>query len=219
MRIRHGRIWLELHEIARREGPSLLLLHQLYGSSADWRDVSATWPGSLYALDLSGHGESEWLIGGAYYPELITADADLALTAIEPTAIVGAGIGAYAALLLAGARSTLVSAALLLPGSGLAGAGDTPHFEDAKERFDRLTLDSAPRNGCDPMVQVLDQDVRPVHYVKPFAEAAHKILLQDDGGPRPPWWEAIRATPNVESVRGDLEQLLERLAAVVASRA
>ena len=39
MRLRHARIELELHELSRRDGPALLLLHALGGSSADWSEA------------------------------------------------------------------------------------------------------------------------------------------------------------------------------------
>src|SRR5262249_3278934 len=94
MRITHGRIELELHELARRDGPRLLLLHTCSGSSEDWGEAPAAWPGSVYALDFTGHGRSDWLVGGGYYPELLAADADVALTHTGPVVIAGAGLGA-----------------------------------------------------------------------------------------------------------------------------
>ena len=71
MRLRHARIELELHELSQRDGPTLLLLHALGGSSADWAEAPALWPGRVCALDFSGHGRSDWLQGGGYLPELL----------------------------------------------------------------------------------------------------------------------------------------------------
>ena len=47
MRIKHGRVTLELHELARRDGPALLLLHALFGSSADWGEAARILAGLL----------------------------------------------------------------------------------------------------------------------------------------------------------------------------
>lgn len=193
MQIRHGRVELELHALARRDGPTLLLLHALFGSSQDWPDVGSLWPGSVYALDFSGHGQSEAVAGGGYYAELLVADADAALARIGHAAVAGAGLGAYIALLLAGARSELVPAALLLPGAGLSGRGPAPTF--AKMFDPSEPLADEPSGPHDPAVRVLDLDVRPPEYAAQFGAAAKCILLAEDGRPRPPWWETLRPIP------------------------
>ena len=208
MRIKHGLVTLELHERARRDGPALLLLHALYGSSADWGEAPATWPGAVFALDFAGHGHSEWVAGGAYYPELLVGDADAALAHIGRAAVAGAGLGAYVALLLAGARPDVVPAALLLPGSGVAGGGALPDFE---REFPQLTVGTARPGRCDPLVCTLERDVRPVDYAESFARAARRILLVEDGEPRPPWWEAARRSPTAERVAAGLPATLTQL--------
>lgn len=210
MRIKHGRVTLALHELSRRDGPALLLLHELFGSSADWGEAPATWPGRVLALDFSGHGDSESIAGGAYYPELLVGDADAALAEIGRAAVVGAGLGAYVALLLAGARRALVPGALLLPGAGLAGSGALPDFH---REFPLFPVAPREVDGCDPMVHALDRDVRPVDYAEPFARAAHRLLLVEDGTPRPPWWEAARRSPSAEIIHTDIAAALQRLSA------
>ena len=119
--IRHGHVSLALHELQSGAGEPLLLL-------GDTTREGVTWPGPLFALDFAGQGASDPRPGGAYTPELHAADADAALAAIGRCRIAGAGIGAYVALLLAGARADDVPAALLLPGLGLEGAGPLPDF-------------------------------------------------------------------------------------------
>ncbi|MEN8184179.1 MAG: hypothetical protein ABFS46_16760, partial [Myxococcota bacterium] len=103
--------------------------------------------------------------------------------------------GAYAALLLAGARPDQVPAALLLPGCGLEGGGPVPDFlAPADER----PLDvPEPREGCDPLLVCCATDLRPPDYARSFAERARRLLL-DEGGPRPAWWEALRGCPGAE---------------------
>ena len=208
MRIKHGRVTLELHQFARREGPPLLLLHGLYGSSADWGEAPGSWPGAVWALDFAGHGRSESVAGGAYYPELLAGDADAALAHIGRAALAGAGVGAYVALLLAGARRDTVRAALLLPGAGLAGGGALPDFQ---RDFPHPVFATREPGLHDPLVSVLDRDVRPVDYAEAFARAARRLLLLEDGQSRPQWWEATRHGPTAETVTADLRTAFARL--------
>jgi pimeloyl-ACP methyl ester carboxylesterase len=212
MRIKHGRVTLELRELTRRSGVPALFLHALYGSSADWGEAPATWPGPVFALDFAGHGNSESIVGGAYYPELLVGDADAALAHIGPAALVGAGLGAYVSLLLAGARRAAVPAALLLPGAGLAGGGALPDFQ---REFPSFSVAARVAGGCDPMVHTLDRDVRPVDYAEPFARAARRLLLVENGTLRPPWWAAARHSPSAEVIHTDLHAALDRLAATL----
>ncbi len=213
MRLQHARLSLELHELSARQGPALLLLHALYGSASDCIEMAATWTGPVYALDFCGHGRSDWLLAGGYTPELFVGDADCALARIGAASVVGAGVGAYVALLLAGARPHLISATLLLPGAGLAGGGTLPDFANPRARFTEFpTQDHRARSGTDPLVATLERDVRPPDYVEPFARAARRLLLVEDVATPPPWWQTAHASPNAEIVRPDLHAGLARLA-------
>lgn len=214
MRLQHARVSLALHELAQGPGPALLLLHALYGSSADW-DALPEWLGCIYALDFCGHGDSEWLAAGGYTPELLAADADCALARIGSAAIAGAGLGAYVALLLAGARRDLVPATLLLPGAGLAGAGAEPEFDAPRSALTGFSSLGRERGAYDPTVIVLDQDIRPAEYVEPFARAARKLLLVDDGKQQPPWWHGVRTSPTAEILRTDTTVAFDRLKVVM----
>lgn len=214
MRLQHARTELELHELSCRAGPALLVLHALGGSSADWAEAAAAWPGRVFALDFSGHGRSQWVRGGVYMPELLAADADSALAHIGAASIAGAGIGAYVALLLAGGRPAAVPAALLLPGSGIAGGGPHPDF-------DRPPLPPAGNpalpSGCDPRLVTLLYDPRPPDYAARFAGTARCLLLLDDGNERPPWWAAALRSAPAEMIRTDVRGGLGRLAERVTS--
>ena len=216
MRIRHARTALELHELSHGDGVPLLLLHALGGSSADWGELPAGWPGPVYGLDFSGHGRSEWIRGGAYWSELLVADADVALEHIGRAALVGAGLGAYVALLLACARSAQVPAALLLPGRGLAGSPG-PDFDRPFLRALTPAANPLLPAGCDPMLCALESDPRPPQYVADLAAAAGRLLLFEDDGERPPWWQRVRESRAVEVVGGDPATALARLAQTVPS--
>ena len=202
-RLRHGRVELALHELAERAGTPLLLLHALAASSRMWDVATLGWPGPVYALDFAGHGASGVVRGGAYGPELLAGDVDTALAVLGRAALAGAGLGAYVALLLAGARPRLVPATLLLPGAGLAGGGPWPGGE-AAERLTVLPDEPAPAaERGDARVRLLERDIRPRDYADAFARAARRVLLLEDGGPRPPWWAAVRECPSVETVSTD----------------
>lgn len=214
MRLQHGRTTLELYELQPGSGAGMLLLHELYGSADDWRCQAQAWPGPVYGLDFSGHGQSDALGGGAYSCEMLTGDADCALAECGAVALAGAGLGAYVALLLSGARPQQVRATLLLPGRGLAGAGAVPRFEEIPP----LVEDDTPRTdgGPDPLLYVLERDVRPVEYATAFASRAQALLLSEDEMERPPWWHAVRSVAGSVAVRGGVESGLAQLARVVA---
>ncbi|MBI3786034.1 MAG: alpha/beta hydrolase [Deltaproteobacteria bacterium] len=217
MRLLHGRVHLTLHELTARPGPPLLLLHELYSDRRGWGDVAAGWPGNVYALDFCGHGDSQAVKGGSYTPELLVADADLALQQLGEVSVVGAGIGAYVALLLAGARAGAVRRAVLLAGAGLAGGGATPDFTRRAPSFWPETKPDADRR-FDPMVRLLEMDVRPVDYVQQFAVAARSLMLVEDGSARPPWWEATRRHAGRDLEASELEQALAQLVSGYAKR-
>jgi len=208
IRLEHGRATLALHRLRDAEGPPLLLLHGLRGSSADWKESGDpdAWPGSVYAIDFAGHGGSGWLRGGGYHPEIFAADADLALEEIGTAYVVGAGVGAYAALLLAGARPDLVPAALLLPGRGLDGGGGHPDFFAFARGFDAelrtLTSPPEPPPSHDPLVRHAETDVRPPEYASAFAERARRLILVARDGVAPRWWTAVVESPAAEAVHG-----------------
>jgi pimeloyl-ACP methyl ester carboxylesterase len=178
----HGETSLALHTL--REGSNgVLLLHELGGASTDWREVVERWPGAVHALDFAGHGGSGWRRGGGYTPELFAADADAALALLGPCYLVGAGLGAYVALLLAGGRPALVPAALCLPGAGLDGGGAVP---DPARRPVVPLVGEAMSPDCDPLTRLCDHDLRPVDYAGAFAREARHLLLAEDAAARPP---------------------------------
>jgi pimeloyl-ACP methyl ester carboxylesterase len=213
-RIAHGRIRLALHVLAEGPGDALLLLHALRSSSAGWNGAWQGWPGPVFALDFSGHGASDHPRGAAYSPELLLTEADAALAHVGGARLAGAGLGAYVALLLAGARSDAVETALLLPGAGLEGGG--PHPDPSRSDDEKAVLERLERAergaGSDPGLRHLERDARPPDYAAAFAHSARRLLLAEDGAPRPPWWEAVREVPGAERVPAEPVAALARLA-------
>jgi len=199
MHIHHARTAIALHELSHGDGLPLLLLHALGESSAGWGELPALWPGQVLAVDFSGHGESEPLRGGGYWPELLLGDADIALEQIGQAAVIGAGFGAYIALLLAGARPTQVHGAILADGPGLAGGPTGP---TSQSFFSLPTDGSSP----DPYALVeLGRDLRPPDYAASFvrlalAGSALAEPIAVTAVVRPDWLDAVAREHGVMDV-------------------
>jgi len=223
MRLLHGRVSIELHTLKPAKGRPLLLLHALGVNAEAWPTAALSWShGPVYALDFAGHGKSGRVRGGAYYPEYFLADADLALEQIgEPCVLAGAGVGAYVALLLAGARADQILASLLLEGAGLEGGGSLPDHEievevEDIEGFERFiaTASNDYATSTDPLVAQCGRDLRPLDYVTSFAHAAKPMLFSPPVGrelPAPDWWpKAFEANRGVAAPE-DLVDCLDKL--------
>ena len=199
----HNKISLALHQLREGNGDdrSLLLLHGLgERSPSSLPEWLAPWPGSVYALDFTGHGDSTVPTGGGYTCEVLMGDADTALAEIGPATVVGRGLGAWIALLIAGGRPTLVRGAILADGPGIAGAGPEPGSPFI------YPPSAMPSGAPDRLAMAeLSRDVRPPDYATSFArQATH---LSEMGTPitvcaftRPPWLVAIAGEPGVQEL-------------------
>ena len=220
----HGKIELALHHLrpasdtftngigTNRTGTNgtgtrpLLLLHGLGESSpTDVPWYVATWPGPIAALDFTGHGDSSVSRGGGYTAEILLADADAALGALtdgdpeRAITVLGRGLGAYIALLLAGARPTQVHGAILADGPGLAGGPTGP---TSQSFFSLPTDGSSP----DPYALVeLGRDLRPPDYAASFVRLALAGSELDEPIAvttvvRPDWLDAVAREHGVMDV-------------------
>ncbi|MEO7429086.1 MAG: alpha/beta hydrolase [Acidimicrobiales bacterium] len=198
--LRHNRIRLALHELRAGSGRPLLHLHGLAERSpARVPEHLAPWPGPIWALDLSGHGDSDVAPGGGYFCEALMADVDLAIGHLGPVSIYGRGLGAYVGLLESGGRAEQVRGAILADGPGLAGGGAAPGSPAIA-----TVVDPPPPGGTpDPWaIYELTRDPRPPDYAATFArQAAIRSGLDTAiavvGVNRPPWLEAVVAEPGV----------------------
>jgi pimeloyl-ACP methyl ester carboxylesterase len=190
----HNKVRLALHELrgATDEGRRpLLLLHGLGETSLTAAPAwAASWPGAVHALDFTGHGSSTVPRGGGYSAELLLADADTALAALGEATVVGRGIGAYIALMLAGARATTVRGAVLCDGPGLAGGAIGP----TSQSF--VSLPPASRPPDPYALFELSRDLRPPDYATLFARLAVEHSGLDEpiavaAVVRPPWLAAV----------------------------
>ena len=167
------------------------MLHGLGDASPDHVPTwAAAWPGPVTALDFTGHGQSTVPSGGGYSAETVMADADAALAALGEATIVGRGLGAYVALMLAGARPTQVRGAVLADGPGLAGGAIGP----TSQSFVTLPPRATPP---DPYALFeLSRDLRPPDYATLFVRLAVEGSGIDEpiivsAVVRPPWLEAV----------------------------
>ncbi len=203
--LRHNKIDLALHRLRDPVDDGarpLLLLHGLgEASPTTTPDWVAAWPGSIHALDFTGHGRSTLPHGGGYTSEMMLADADAALAALAADTghgitVLGRGLGAYIALQLAGGRAASVHGTILCDGPGLAGGPSEPtsqHF------FSPPPSETTP----DPHALVeLGRDLRPPDYATAFVRLAVAGSVLDTpisvaAAFRPPWLLAVVEYPGV----------------------
>ena len=215
--LRHGRVSLALHELRSGEGDALLCLHALRGSAADWAEAAASWPGPVYALDFAGHGLSEWVAGEAT-PRSSSRETPTSPWRTSARAgVAGAGLGAYVALLVAGARPEHVPARAAPPRRGSrrprrrarSGARAEPRLGAPARR----APPPGERPAFDPFTTRLEREFRPPDYAAAFAARASRLLLLDDGDARPPWWQAAAQAAAAERIAArSAAEALARLA-------
>lgn len=204
----HNRVHLALHTLRATagQGRPLLLLHGLGERTPDAVPAWAEdWPGSVHGLDFTGHGASTLPAGGGYTAEMLLADADAALAHLlglgEASAItvVGRGLGAYVALMLAGARASQVHGAVLCDGSGLIGGATQPTSQSL------VTLQPATSTPDPYALHELSHDLRPPDYATLFVRLAVEGSGLDEpvtvaAVVRPPWLAAVVGEYGVTTV-------------------
>lgn len=196
----HNKVTLALHHLREGNGRPLLVLHGL-GEDASRISLSdIEWPGPVWALDFTGHGRSSIPIGGGYSCEILMADVDIALAHLGGATVLGYGLGAYVALLIAGARPNLVHGAVLTDGPGLSGGAVhvSAHAEIAS---------AGPRERQhitpDPWALIeLARDARPESYATTFIRLANAGTSLSEPialccRVRPPWVMATEDAPGV----------------------
>jgi pimeloyl-ACP methyl ester carboxylesterase len=206
--VRHGKSELALHQVRAGDGPAALVLHGL-GENANCvltQLVAEGWPGgAVWALDFLGHGESTRPPGGGYTCETLMADADAALRHIGEATVLGRGLGGYVAVLIAGARPTLVRGAVLCDGPGLFGGGPSPSSPVVLQPKQH----DEPAGAPDPFALAeLSRDVRPPDYAANFARQALSLSTLDvpitvAAIARPDWLTAFLDQPGVQTASLD----------------
>ena len=196
----HNHATLALHRLADGDERSrpLLLLHGLGERTPDTvPSVAALWPGPVYGLDFTGHGASTIPTGGGYSAEILLADADTAVRHLGPCTVVGRGLGAYVALLVAAARADTVHGTVLLDGPGMIASDNGPGSSSP------LTIDRNAPAPPDPFALLeLSRDIRSPDYAAVLARMAlngspleHPLVV--DTVNRPAWLAAVVDEPGV----------------------
>lgn len=201
----HAKVRLALHTLRTADdGAPLLLLHPLgMHSPGGLPEELRLWPGAVHALDFTGHGRSTVPAGGGYSAETLMADVDTALAHLGQATLCGAGLGAYVALLIAGARPRLVRGAILRDGPGLAGGSPTPTSTVVRPP------DPGATSTPDPFALAeLSQDIRPPDYATAYARQATQLSGLDYpvtvcAVARPDWLAAVVDEPGVRCDRLD----------------
>lgn len=195
--LRHNKVSLALHHLREGEGRPLLLLHGLGERTPDTAPPAADgWPGPVWGLDFTGHGASTVPVGGGYTCEGLMADGDQALEHLGEVTILGRGLGAYIALMLAGARAETVRGAVLTDGHGLAGGGTAPGTSV-------IDVVEGSHLAPDPFALIeLADDIRPRSYATSYV----RLAVQSSGLDtpitvsatfQPPWLAAVAEEPGV----------------------
>lgn len=205
--ITHSKVQLALHELRSGRGRPLLLLHGLGEQSSSEPPAEASdWPGTIYALDFTGHGKSSIPLGGGYTAEMLMGDVDAAALHVEkegPVTIWGRGLGGYVGLLFAGARPGAVHGLIIDDGPGLAGGGSRPG--SPRIAFADLDQPAPP----DPFaVEELSLDVRPPDYAATFARQATmlstlEVPISVVARSRPDWLQTVVEEPGVQETTID----------------
>ncbi len=199
--LRHNRIDLALHRLTTGDDPNfrpLLILHGLGERSPRRPPELVDWPGPIFGLDFTGHGDSTVPQGGGYTSEVLTGDVDAALEHLGTVTLLGKGLGAYVAVMITAARPDLVHGAVLADGPGLAGGGVQPGSPS-------LAFPPPWSTGGAPdalALLELSRDVRPPDYAQNLVRLAaerselDKVLMVAAVA-RPEWLGAIVGEPGV----------------------
>ena len=222
--LRHGKSRLALHLLREGWGRPLLLLHGLgERTPATVPTHLQGWAGPVYGLDLTGHGLSTRPVGGGYTAEILMADVDAALAHLGKVTVHGRGLGAYLALLIAGARPTEVRGVVLADGPGLVGGGirpGSPHVPEVVTAgagaggpgADGTAGGGAAADGAGPpdpfALSELSRDVRPPDYALEYVRQMVQWSNLDTPIAvatvvRPEWLAAVVAEPGVVELPAD----------------
>jgi pimeloyl-ACP methyl ester carboxylesterase len=198
--LRHHRVDLALHRLTDGDDPGarpLLLLHGLGECTPAQVPVGVVWPGPVFGLDFTGHGRSTVPVGGGYTSEILVGDVDAVLERLGQVTILGRGLGAYIALLIAAARPAQVVGAVLTDGPGLVGGGVHPGSPSVQY--------PAPGSLAvpDPFALLeLARDIRPPDYAQTYVRFVVERSSLDkpivvSAVVRPAWLAAVATEPGV----------------------
>lgn len=102
----------------REDGPPVLLLHGGGQTRHSWAAVASQLAAAgcrAVAMDLRGHGDSDWAPDGDYRLDAFTRDVEAMVAHLDRVpVVVGASLGGMAALIAEGEAATVLSSGLVL---------------------------------------------------------------------------------------------------------
>ncbi len=120
--------------------PEVVLIHGGAQNAHTWDTVALAMDRPLVAVDLPGHGRSDWRDDHDYWPPELAADVAAAMEALAPTPrmVVGMSLGGLTALCLASDRPDLVEKLVIVdvtPGTDHSKAEPIIAFVSGPESF------------------------------------------------------------------------------------
>jgi pimeloyl-ACP methyl ester carboxylesterase len=121
--------------------PELVLIHGGAQNAHTWDTVALALGRPLVAVDLPGHGHSDWRDDHDYWPQQLADDVAAAIQVLAPRAqvVVGMSLGGLTALSLTQRHPELVAKLVIVdvtPGTDAAKAEPIVAFISGPERFD-----------------------------------------------------------------------------------
>jgi len=206
------------------DGPPVLLVHGMGAHTRWWDDVGPALAAETrpVALDLRGHGDSDWRDDGTYTMESFVADIEEARHALgwERFALVGHSLGARVALEYAAAHPDRLSALAVIDflvegwqggrGFDRAKSRSQPYYEDRETTVARFRLQPpGTALGSDALRRLGEESVKKTDegWTWKFDWRCFGIGV----GPVWPTLERVRARSLV--VRGGESRLMDQTAA------
>lgn len=135
---------LELFSREAGEGPPLLLMHGLFGSSRNWVAVQKQLARHyrVISLDLRNHGSSPWAEAMGYDEMALDVSGFIESLGIGPVALLGHSMGGKVAMTVALRYPSLVSRLIV---ADIAPVVYQPHFTTYIEAMQALDLEQVER--------------------------------------------------------------------------
>jgi pimeloyl-ACP methyl ester carboxylesterase len=193
--------------------PELVLLHGGAQNAHTWDTMALALDRPLVALDLPGHGRSDWWEGGRYpSDQVITAVAAVvAKLAPDAVAIAGTGLGASIGLSVAAQRDDVIHKVVVIDSTPGAGAGDGGAVAQPSAAAVAVAA-FTERREFPSLDALVEHALR--HHERRNARALRRGVLHNavedpDGAWRWRWDPALRGAPPVDAAASS--DALERM--------